>query len=626
VTTSATLGRYEILRELGHGAMGRVFLAHDPQIDRNVAIKTVQYLGALPEHEQLESRERFLREARAVGRLAHPCIVTLYDVDELEGVLYLVMEYVEGPTLDNFCHRDRLLPVSVVAELVACAAEALHDAHRAGVVHRDIKPTNLIRVGEASLKIADFGLAKGVETQLTHDGALLGTPSYMSPEQVRGQTVDGRSDLFSLGVVLFELLTGDRPFPGESVSSIIYRIVHDPPRALERREPLAPALCEFVTRALAKNPAERFATGEEFSRELRRATTGTGSRATAVRGPAAELPLSPPVVRTVASARAGPRWIVGALVVIGVALGVAYALREPLGFAAPAAPPEVWWETQVRTEPPGLEVMLDGRPIGPGPLRFSSNRPLGLLTARQACRSAEHRLDAADAGGEVVLVLDPTELAATVDPGIAAELRVNGKPVGVTPTTVSLDLCQDNQLELRAAGHQPRLVAIPAGSSPLAARNLMAATDLEPLARGTLVLPAIAPEVAIYVDGKRLRAPAREIELDEGTHDIRLRNDDQWIDVHESVAVVGGQSARSEISAPALATLAVQAFPANCQVYLRRPGGEWKYLDDTPMAQRVAAGRYEVRVESIPTGEKRQRQIDLVAGENPPVRVSFAGP
>ena len=209
------LGRYRIVKELGRGAMGRVFLAHDPEIDRSVAVKTIQIFSALPEHERAEARERFLREARSAGKLMHPGIVTLFDVGETEGLLYLAMEYVEGTTLDHFCVAENLLPVRSVVELVAGAADALDYAHHAGIVHRDIKPANLMRSGEQSVKIMDFGLALPAAGSLTQESVLRGTPSYMSPEQIRGATLDGRSDLFSLGVVLYELLTGERPFAGD---------------------------------------------------------------------------------------------------------------------------------------------------------------------------------------------------------------------------------------------------------------------------------------------------------------------------------------------------------------------------------------------------------------------------
>ncbi len=252
--------------------MGRVFLAHDPQIDRAVAVKTVQIFSAIPRGDRAEAREAFLREARAAGRLIHPGIVTLFDVGETDGLMYLAMEYVEGPTLDSYAARDRLLPVGDVVEMVAGVAEALDYAHRTGIVHRDIKPANLIHVGGSKVKVMDFGLARPTEAQLTHDGVLLGTPSYMSPEQILSQSIDGRSDLFSLAVVLFELLTGGRPFPGDSVSSIIYRIVNEEPlSARESNDRVSVELESFLQRALSKEPKARFATGKEFAAQLSRA-------------------------------------------------------------------------------------------------------------------------------------------------------------------------------------------------------------------------------------------------------------------------------------------------------------------------------------------------------------------
>jgi protein kinase-like protein len=188
-----TLGRYEILGELGRGAMGRVLLAYDPQIDRKVAIKVVQGLVPLDD----AARARFLGEARSAGRLLHPGIVTLFDAGETERTPYLAMEYVQGDSLDRFCAPDALLPVPVVVELVARAAEALGYAHRSGVVHRDIKPANLMRVDDSIVKIMDFGLAGGAEAGLGSEGGLLGSPSYLAPEQIRGGAVDGRGDLFS---------------------------------------------------------------------------------------------------------------------------------------------------------------------------------------------------------------------------------------------------------------------------------------------------------------------------------------------------------------------------------------------------------------------------------------------
>lgn len=256
--------------------MGRVYLAHDPAIDRKVAIKTVILPEGLSQRERDEIHLRFQREVRAAGRLAHPNIVTVFDVgeDAAAGV-FVAMEYIEGRELGDYTSSATLLPPRTVASIGCQAANALAYAHREDIVHRDIKPQNLILVEEKNIKIADFGLAKQIGTALTTTGSLLGTPYYMSPEQIRGVDIDGRSDLFSLAVVIYELLTGKRPFRGESISTVIYRITSEPPIApdLTRFADAADPIKAFLGRALAKNPDDRFQTGDQFAHALREAFT-----------------------------------------------------------------------------------------------------------------------------------------------------------------------------------------------------------------------------------------------------------------------------------------------------------------------------------------------------------------
>jgi predicted Ser/Thr protein kinase len=633
-------GRYRIIRELGRGAMGLVYLAHDPEIDRDVAIKTVQIFASLPERERQEARERLLREARAAGKLLHPGIVTLFDAGEAEGALYLAMEYVEGMTLDYYCRADRLLPVEQSAEMVARVAESLDYAHGAGIVHRDIKPTNLMHVGGRAVKIMDFGLAKPSEGELTRDGELIGTPSYMSPEQIRGQNLDGRSDLFSLGVVLFELLTGERPFPGETVSSIIYRIVNEDPRDIaDFKERVTPPLGECLRRALAKNPDDRFPTGALFAAELRGAAglsdsqaelqalhsvetaAAQGGEASAGQG---DLP---------APERTRPRrssivpFILGiALLIVLLAAG-AYLFRDRLGLFQPLQVAEVWLEALVRAEPAGAVVTLNGAPLESGDggaVRFPAAGAEGVLVAEFECRRMERRLSPADAGTEVVLVLDSVKLGYPLETApLSANVSLNGEQLAATPLDLELDLCRDNLLELEAAGFHPATLEIHAGATPLEARKLLAAIELQPIPTGRVVLSETATSVIFYVDGRRLDGGVREVELPEGRHLLRLKNEAYWIDVTIPVDIVGGEKVAPELALPELTTLVVQAFPSNCKVFLRQPGGAWKYVDDTPARQTVAVGKYEVRVTLNPTGENRDQAIELGPGENRPVRVAF---
>src|SRR5262245_44218639 len=269
MATPKSIGRYEIIDEIGHGAMGIVYLAHDPRIDRRVAIKTIHALDVLPAVEADEMRLRFTREAQAAGRLQHPGIVTIFDVGEHEGTWFIAMEYIEGETLESFTKKERLLPPRKTLELIGQACDALDYAHQQQIVHRDIKPANLMLLRNGRVKITDFGLAKNPSANLTQDGILIGTPNYMSPEQVMGRPLDGRSDLFSLGVVLYELLTGERPFGGDTISTIIYRVLHELPKAPEKLNTSLPLLLsQVIARAMEKEPARRFQTGEELAAAL----------------------------------------------------------------------------------------------------------------------------------------------------------------------------------------------------------------------------------------------------------------------------------------------------------------------------------------------------------------------
>ncbi|MCI0659343.1 MAG: serine/threonine protein kinase, partial [Acidobacteria bacterium] len=267
--TDQKLGRFEIIREIGKGAMGVVFLAHDPRIDRKIAIKMITIPSGISPQEARETRHRFVREAQAAGKLTHPNIITIYDVVEEADRSYIAMEYIQGDTLEAHTKPGSLLSLEKVLGIISQACSALDYAHQNKVIHRDIKPANLMLLKGDLLKITDFGLAKSPDANLTQDGVLIGTPNYMSPEQISGKPMDGRSDFFSLGVVLYELTTGERPFGGDTISTIIYRILYEeprPPRILN--EKLPPAFDQILRRALAKDPAERFQTGAQFADAL----------------------------------------------------------------------------------------------------------------------------------------------------------------------------------------------------------------------------------------------------------------------------------------------------------------------------------------------------------------------
>lgn len=264
------LGRYEVLKELGKGAMGVVYLGKDPKINREVAIKTLRFEDEFDAADQKSMKERFFREAESAGRLVHPNIVTIYDAGEDGDISYIAMELLNGNDLKEYISKARLLPVNDTLDIIAKVAEALDYAHVQNVVHRDIKPANIMRLKTGEIKVTDFGIARITSQSKTATGTVMGTPSYMAPEQLAGKKVDGRADLFSLGVTMYELLTGEKPFTGESVATLMYRIANEPhPPVLSLRADLPLGCNDIINKALQKDPEKRYQRGAEMATEIR---------------------------------------------------------------------------------------------------------------------------------------------------------------------------------------------------------------------------------------------------------------------------------------------------------------------------------------------------------------------
>lgn len=327
--TPEALGRYEILGELGKGAMGVVYLARDPIIGRQLALKTFR-LGYSAQDKELEQfRVRFLREAQSAGILNHPNIVTIHDVveDDRQGAFFIAMEYVKGTDLKQLMQRQKHLEVAFVVDIVAQIAEGLAYAHSQGVVHRDVKPANIIITADKKAKITDFGIARVNTSNLTMEGQLLGTPNYMAPEQIQGKEVDHRADLFSLGVMLYEMITGRKPFQGENLTVVTHRIVYDaftPPDEIV--EGLPSSLMDILGKALHKEPAERYQGGEEMAQDLR-----------AILKPVEEP--SSPAVRVGGTSYLGDE-ASGAVTPPPVPLPPPSAYVEPADISPPRSPPQ----------------------------------------------------------------------------------------------------------------------------------------------------------------------------------------------------------------------------------------------------------------------------------------------
>ena len=286
-----TLGRYRIDRELGRGAMGAVYLGTDPKINRQVAIKTMALSQEFHGDELTEARQRFFREAETAGRLQHPDIVTIFDAGEDQELAYIAMEYLKGEDLQRHT-QGTLLPVADVVRIGARVAEALAYAHSQGVVHRDIKPANvMIDLPSDQVKVTDFGIARIADSARTRTGMVLGTPSFMSPEQMAGRRVDGRTDLYSLGVMLYQLLTGQLPHRADSMATLMYEIANQTPPDVRNWRPEVPEpLARAVALALEKRPEARYADGRQMAADLLAALALLGPDAAPADAPAVPQP------------------------------------------------------------------------------------------------------------------------------------------------------------------------------------------------------------------------------------------------------------------------------------------------------------------------------------------------
>ncbi|HEX9187402.1 MAG TPA: protein kinase [Vicinamibacteria bacterium] len=402
---SEIAGRYEIRAELGRGTMGVVYRAHDRDLGRDVALKVIRSTVEDADGAEGNYEQRFLNEARAAGRLSHPAIVVVHDVgrDAASGALFMALELLRGRTLQEVLREEGRLPWAEAARLVVRVAEGLHHAHEHGIVHRDVKPANIMVLASGEPKVMDFGIAKVEASQLTAAGQLFGTPLYMSPEQARAGPVDGRSDLFSLGSVLYELLTGHRAFSSDSVHGIVLQVVQsDPPPPSSVVAEIPRDLDRVVARCLAKDPRRRHADGRELATDLRAVLSGAPLAVPAPEAPAdgaATMVSSRPPAPSPAATRPGPGKPPGqekrsalagargklllAAAALAVAVSAAYLARgRPVPEEAPppastpggetAPPPASTLDrvTSILTGPEPAQVTLDfGHSLKSGTLR-----------------------------------------------------------------------------------------------------------------------------------------------------------------------------------------------------------------------------------------------------------------
>jgi serine/threonine protein kinase len=359
-------GRYKLVAKLGKGSMGIVYKAHDPNIDRTIALKVMR-------QDRVTSQDfvqRFLKEARAIGKLSHPNIVSVYDAGQDREALFIAMELLEGKSLEEIM-KNRRLELHDIVKLGVQVAEALDYAHQKGIVHRDIKPSNIILTPADQVKITDFGIARiddPAATRQTQAGQILGTPAYMSPEQVKGAPVDLRTDLYSLGVILYELATGNRPFTGNSIASIFSAILlQEPPELENSSSPMRQSLNEIILKSLNKSPEERFQSGREMAAPLKKYLQRRKSDAAAT-------PQRPQKKRRLGLA-AGI-----AVVVLSLICGSFFYLTSQKATVENSTAATIKAVLKVKSDPMGAQVFVDGSFKGQTPIEFAL--PFGKYEVR----------------------------------------------------------------------------------------------------------------------------------------------------------------------------------------------------------------------------------------------------
>jgi serine/threonine-protein kinase len=556
------IGRYKIVRELGRGAMGVVYHAIDPNIGRPVAIKTIQLGGSRKPEEQERLRERLFREARSAGMLSHPGIVTIYDVEQQGELAYIAMEYVDGPTLDQLLSDQPPLAPDKLFSILAQTAAALDYAHQKGIVHRDIKPANIMIARDGTTKITDFGIAKFTSSdQLTMTGSIVGTPHYMSPEQVQGHVVDGRSDQFSLAVIAYEALTGEKPYTGEHLTTVVYKIVTEEPAALHRLNPsLGGAIESALGKALAKKPDARYRNCQEFVDTLEKACAATKGwklmpRGASLNEPTVAEPPRPAVTlpkpvrpqrlgdTTVTSARAGEKktglltFLLAVLVAGGLLALIGFQAAPWLGFPGPAKqPPAEEAKASKPPETPPVEQPTQKPPTAPvetqppvsksekGPAeaheaparkaettnaRGEKPSPLSLPAKQTPRRPAERAAETVQA---VTVISSPAGASATLD----------GRPDAVCTTPCTLDAAPGrHNISLALSGYQVERREFEVGSEPV---ELPAVVLRAP--GGTLMLSSVPEGASVLINGRSIgKTTPAQIQLPLGSYRVTVEHD-----------------------------------------------------------------------------------------------------
>jgi len=567
------IGRYQIVKELGHGAMGVVYQAVDPTIGRHVAIKTIRLDEVDDADERMKLRERLFREARSAGILSHPGIVTIYDMEEQGDLAFIAMEFVDGPTVDQLLSKREPLERERLMSILRQTAAALDYAHGKGIVHRDIKPANIMIASDGAVKITDFGIAKVTTSQqYTQTGTILGTPNYMSPEQVQGLAVTGRADQFSLAVIAFETLTGDRPFTGEHLTTVVYKIVaEDPPPAHRLNPTLGPQIDAVLRRGLTKKPEARYTSCTEFVNSLETACANTQGWKNLPRGGHQSLPtvISESPERAgafspgntteetlVGKRRTASRWVLPFIAALVVALGliglIALQFGPGLGLGHTSTAPPAAASAANQTPPTPLPVKAPPpptdeakpSPMEPAPVKpsepaanppqtavaqDSGQKPSQPAESDDQATDDEHpKLRARPANGpqDVLITSEP--------PGVPAVLDNNPAVSCKTPCMLNV-MPGRHTVTLNQEGYQRESREIRISDSPIEVPMVNMRAHA-----GTLMVTSNPNGAAIYLNDKLIpQLTPAQLSLPPGNYNVRVEKNgvrkSDSIEIHNGV-------------------------------------------------------------------------------------------
>jgi len=594
------IGRYDIIDLVGRGGMGVLYRGHDKALERDVAVKMMH----LDFSRDSSARERFQREARAVARLQHRNIVTIHELGEVDGNPYIVMELLSGKDLDEVLKSDAPLPLGRKLDIVAQLCDALAYAHDQGIVHRDVKPGNVRLLEDGTVKILDFGIARFHTSSLTQSGTVMGTPSYMAPEQIMGQPVDGRADLFSAGVLLYELLAGHRPFVGDSPTAVAYQVMHSSARPLVEELPDLPdAINEIVTRALQKDPKDRYARAQEMASDLqtvrlmldlplkpdgaermatpnpdvvtqlfatmpRPATDAPGISNVKMRRSAADMAADAAPAGRAATAAFNPVYVLVALVVIIGGAAAAWSLLgaaawsflgssggdatvtppEASQAAAPAAP-ALPTSLRLTSQPEGARITLNGIDTGlvtPADVAVGSTIPSAIDLALEGYQPFTGEVTQADLeSGSKAFTLRPEPRPARVTASADVPFEIARGSTVLSASATSHDLTiQPGQGRVVARNPQYLL------EEDLRVDFMRARVDVTLPSLGSIAVFSVVETCKVFADGQDFGyPPISNRPVAAGRHAIELRCDDGRID-RQTATVSSGQRTRVEFKAP----------------------------------------------------------------------------